>query len=74
MSLPRSLRVVTLLLAAASLGACTLTAIPRPMPIVPAPDATPAEPEAGMAGAEEACTAAGRERGLELFGVASARD
>ncbi|MCL1628512.1 hypothetical protein M3N55_07190 [Roseibaca sp. V10] len=74
MSLPRSLRVVTLLLAAASLGACTLTAIPRPMPIVPAPGATPATPAAGMAGAEAACTAAGRERGLDVLGVASARD
>ena len=74
MSMSRTFRALCFMAAATSLGACTLTATPRPMPIVPAPGGAAPVPATGMASAEAACTEAGRERGLDVLGVASARD
>lgn len=74
MSVSRTLRAVCLLGIAIGLGGCTLNALPRPMPIVPAPGAAAPAPAVSVAGAEAACTAAGRERGLDVLGVASTRD
>ncbi|NBB96883.1 MAG: hypothetical protein GVY34_01750 [Alphaproteobacteria bacterium] len=58
------------------LGACSLNPMARPMPAAPAPTGSAPDPApaAGTTGAESACTAAGRERGLEVLGVVSARD
>lgn len=60
----------------AGLAGCALNPMARPTPVIPAPnDGTPdMAPATGMAGAEAACTAAGRERGLDVLGVVSARD
>jgi hypothetical protein len=71
---PRS--TILAIAALVGLGACTLNPMVRPMPIIPAPSGTSQAPGpgAGMAGAEDACTAAGRERGLDVLGVVSARD
>jgi hypothetical protein len=71
---PRS--TILAIAALVGLGACTLNPMVQPMPIIPAPSGTSQAPGpgAGMAGAEDACTAAGRERGLDVLGVVSARD
>lgn len=74
---PHRICKFTLAVAAiAGLAGCTLNPMARPMPVIPAPnDGTPdTAPATGMAGAEAACTEAGRERGLDVLGVVSARD
>ncbi len=68
------------------LSACTLSPLaqaPRPMPTAPAPSVqlpsadealtTTALPGAGASGAEQACVAAGRERGLDVVDVVGSR-
>ena len=78
MYLTRTIRAVCLVVGAASLGACTLNTVSRPMPIISAPGSVSgggaAAPAMGTAGAEAACTTAGRERGLDVLGVASVQD
>lgn len=79
MLVTRSPRIACFVAAVTALGACTLNPIapsPRPLPIVAAPasSANTTAPAPGMAGAEAACSAAGRERGLDVLGVVSARD
>ncbi|MCC1480174.1 hypothetical protein [Roseibaca sp. Y0-43] len=75
MSMTPRLKASLAVLAIAGLGACTMNPMARPMPVIPAPSAgTAPAPAAGMAGAEAACTAAGRERGLDVLGVVSTRD
>ncbi|CUX82421.1 MAG: UPF0126 domain [Roseibaca calidilacus] len=74
MSISRFCRAACLIAFATALGACTLNTMPRAMPIIPAPGDTDPAPAEGMAGAEAACTQAGRERGLDVLGVVSTRD
>ena len=64
--------LATLAGAALLLSACTMAApvaAPRPAPVMPAPG-----PVMGAAGAENACIAAGQERGLQVLGVAGSRE
>ena len=61
--------------AMAPLGPATRPAPPvAPSPVTPAvPIPEPTSPDADASGAEQACIAAGRERGLDVMGVVGSR-
>lgn len=57
-----------------TLSACLATPAARPLPIArPAPVAVAPAPAASNA-AEQACIAAGQERGLQVLGIAGSRE
>ncbi|MFN4057421.1 MAG: hypothetical protein ACK4HW_04470 [Roseinatronobacter sp.] len=59
---------------ALTLSACMAAPAPRPAPMTrPAPVAVAPVP-AGASTAEQACIAAGQERGLQVLGVAGSRE
>lgn len=76
MFLTRPTRIACLMAVVTGLGACTLTPMTRPLPIVAAPGGGtgPAPAQRSAAGAEAACTTAGRDRGLDVLGVVGTRN